>query len=228
MELIAHRGASLERPENTLAAFSRALEQQADAVELDVHVTRDGVVVVHHDPVPRGVTGQASLRNRPLAGLTRAELASFRVEGEPIPELAEVLDLLAGAARVYVEMKGFGIGREVLACLRAHPRAACVVHGFDHAAIAEFHAIAPDVPTGILLPTYSPAPGAALAAVGGRDLWPEWQIIDHRLVEGTHAAGGRVVAWTVNGAGAARALAEMGVDALCTDDVPAIRAALAL
>ncbi|GAC1516748.1 MAG: glycerophosphodiester phosphodiesterase [Gemmatimonadaceae bacterium] len=228
IEFIAHRGASREKPENTLAAFARALDVAASAVELDVHTTNDGVVVVHHDAVPRAATTQPALRGRAISTLSHAELSTFRVDGEIIPTLADVLDLLAGRAAAYVEMKGAGIARDVIACLRGHPRTSCVVHGFDHRAISEVHALAPDLPLGILVPSYTSAPAAALAATGARDLWPEWQLIDRRLVERTHAAGGRVIAWTVNGAGAARVLAEMGVDALCTDDVPAIRAALAV
>lgn len=78
-EVIAHRGTPRERPENTIPSFLRALEHGADAIELDVHGTCDGVVVVHHDPVPRAASSRPELAGRPIARLSAEELATFRV-----------------------------------------------------------------------------------------------------------------------------------------------------
>src|ERR671916_1175095 len=96
---IAHRGAPREHPENTLPAFARALELNADGIELDVHATRDGVVVVHHDPVPRATPDDPRLAGRPIADLTYAEVEQFSVApGVPIPTLADVLALIGDGA----------------------------------------------------------------------------------------------------------------------------------
>jgi glycerophosphoryl diester phosphodiesterase len=75
-ELIAHRGASRECRENTLPAFARALELGADGIELDVHASSDGVIVVHHDFVPRAEPPTPKLAGRPIAELTARELRS--------------------------------------------------------------------------------------------------------------------------------------------------------
>ena len=224
LELVAHRGAKRERPENTLAAFARAMELGADALELDVHATRDGIVVVHHDPIPRaaGANGEPP---RPIAECTAAELASFRVEGEPIPTLESVLDLSAGRARVYVEIKGAGIEREVVRVVRAS-RAECALHSFDHAAIGRVRALAPDVPRGLLFERPGADMLAALADHDARDLWPHVSLVDAALVQAAHRMGRRVVVWTVNQPADAARLASLGVDALCGDDVPLLRRAV--
>jgi glycerophosphoryl diester phosphodiesterase len=227
-ELIGHRGAPRERPENTLASFLRAFDLGADAVELDVHATRDGVVVVHHEFVPKADTTVAALRGRPIAELTGAELATFRVSGEPIPTLADVIDAVGERATVYVEIKGRAIESAVVATLRrASSLARVPVHSFDHRAVTRARAIEPKLDSGILLVSYLIEPDRALEAAGARDYWQEWTMIDEPLVEAVHGAGGRVIAWTVNDPTEARRLASIGVDGICTDVLPEIGPALA-
>ena len=224
-ELVAHRGAKRERPENTLAAFARALELGADAFELDVHATRDGVVVVHHDPIPRA-PGAGGERARPIAECSARDLTSFRVGGEPIPTLESVLELAAGRARVYVEIKGSGIEREVVGVIGAS-RTECAIHSFDHAAVGRVRALAPEIPRGLLFEHAGQDMLAALIEHDARDLWPHVPLVDAALVDRVHRLGRRVVVWTVNTSTDAARLASLGVDALCGDDVPLLRRALA-
>src|SRR5918999_4964078 len=120
--LIAHRGAPREYPENTLPSFARAIELGADGIELDVHATSDGIIVVHHDPVPRATCPDRRLAGRAIAELTHDELQRFQVAPDVgIPTLAEVLALVGDAAIVYVELKGSDIEREVVTVIRGGP-----------------------------------------------------------------------------------------------------------
>jgi len=227
-ELIGHRGAPRERPENTLASFLRALDLGADAVELDVHATRDGVVVVHHDFVPRAESSVASLRGRPIAELTAAELETFHVSGEPIPSLSEVLREIGARATVYVEIKGRDIEPSVIAAIERVPSAQRVaVHSFDHRAVVRTRAMRPGLPSGILSASYLIDPQSALRAADARDYWQEGSMVDEPLIDAIHAAQGRVIAWTVNDPEHARRLASMGVDGVCTDVLQVIGPALA-
>lgn len=226
-ELVAHRGASRARVENTLAAFAVALDQRADAIELDVHATADGVVVVHHDPVPRAHRPDGRPERRPIAELRYVELSTLRTGGEAIPTLRDTLALVGGRATVYVEIKGTGIEQLVVDAVRAGD-ATCAIHSFDHAAIGRVRELAPEIPRGLLFEA-----GGATAVIdamrqyAARDVWPTAGIVDRALVEATHQAGMRVVAWTVDDSALAERLAGIGVDALCTDDVPLIAAAVA-
>ena len=226
-EVIAHRGTPREHPENSLPGFARALALGADGIELDVHVTRDGVPVVHHDAVlgRPGVGGP--LDGRPIAALAAAELVSHELApGVGVPTLAAVLALVRGRATVYVEVKGDGAEAAVAAAVRAYgPQAP--VHAFDHRVPARVRALSPDTPCGILSESYLVDTPHALGAAGARDYWPHRARVDAALVASVHAAGGRVIVWTVNDPAEARALARLGVDGICTDVPDVVAAALA-
>src|SRR5690242_14424230 len=98
--LFAHRGASAHAPENTLAAFELALTQQADGIELDVKLTSDGHVIVHHDAtVNRTTNGQGRIKDMTLVGLKKLDAGSSFSEqfrGEKIPTLEEVFEAVGG------------------------------------------------------------------------------------------------------------------------------------
>lgn len=226
-EIVGHRGVPRERTENTLAGFARAIALGADGVELDVHATRDGEVVVHHDPVPRARRPDQSAETRPIAALAAAEVAALRyADGSAIPTLDEVLALVGEGATAYVELKGRDVEAAALAALARHPATRAAVHSFDHRAVWRAGRRQPALRRGLLVSSYLMDPAAALAAAGARDLWQEWEWIDRPLVDAVHATGGRVIAWTANEPEAVRALAAMGVDVICTDVPGEARAAL--
>jgi glycerophosphoryl diester phosphodiesterase len=218
VERIGHRGAPREFPENSVPAFERAIELGADAVELDVHVTSDGVPVVHHD---------SDVSLSPTLGRSRGAISSMtwrdvsRVELAPgvfVPSLEQVLDAVGNRATVYVELKGAGSEESAIAVIRAS-RTRCAVHSFDHVAIARASRIEPEGRRGILFDEYPHDVVRAMHDASARDVWPQWELIDEALVSRVHAAGGRVVAWTVNTTAAADHLVRLEVDGLCGDDV---------
>lgn len=217
VERIGHRGAKREFPENSIPAFRRAFELGADAIELDVHATRDGVVVVHHDPT----LGSAARdrRGRAIAELDWSDVKAVDLGGGAgIPTLAEALAVTPASGAVYVEIKGLGI-EERVARIISDSATRCAVHSFDRQTVSRMREVAPELPRGILIDAASSDVEAAMRAVGARDVWPEWTLINDSLVALVHACGGRVIAWTVNARAAAKKLTGMGVDGLCTDDV---------
>lgn len=217
MERIGHRGAKRELPENTIAAFKRAFDRGADAIELDVHATADGVVVVHHDPTLG--PGFKTLAGRAIAELDWKTLAlASESAATRIPMLADVFGVVPAAGTVYVEIKGEGIEALVAQAI-SNSRIRCAVHSFDHACIERLRRLAPSIPRGILLERGDIDVLEAMARTGARDVWPEWSLISAELVERVHAARGRVIAWTVNDLTTAITLMRMGIDGLCTDDV---------
>ncbi len=220
-EIIAHRGTPRAHPENSLPGFAHALALGADALELDVHLTADGVPVVHHD----ADLGPGPLAGTPIAALTLDAVAAHPLAPNvPIPTLAAVRDLAAGRATLYVEVKARGAGPAVAAALAGLGPAA-PVHSFDHRVSRHVRALAPATPVGVLSTSYLIDAVAAMRAADARDLWQHWSMIDAALVDAVHAAGGRVIVWTVNDVELARDLAALGVDGLCTDLPGELRAA---
>lgn len=213
---IAHRGMPRRVRENTLPSFEAALAAGADGIELDVHATVDGVVVVHHDPhLPGGV----EIAQTPWPELHR----TARARGLEIPTLADVCALVDGRSELFVEIKGAHIERQVARIL-ADRRGASAIHSFDHASIRRLSQIDRRLRLGLLFEDRVADVAALLAANGARDAWPQHAIIDATLVEETHAAGGRVIAWTVNDERELDRLTTLGVDGLCTDDVSLVAA----
>jgi glycerophosphoryl diester phosphodiesterase len=216
LERVAHRGMPRERVENTLPGFLLAVERGADAIELDVHVTRDGVVVVHHDPV---------VQSHSIAETSWTDLSQIDLGGRVrVPRLQDVFDAISDRATVYVELKGAGVEESVIQLARRHGRR-FALHSFDHDAIGRVRKSAPDIARGILFDRDTRDPAAqlrrAVAHTQPRDVWPHWSLIDANFVNVARGLDTRVIAWTVNSLEVARRLMSLdgGVDAICTDDV---------
>jgi glycerophosphoryl diester phosphodiesterase len=225
LELIAHRGASRERHENTLGAFSRAVEIGVGGIELDVHATGNGIVVVNHDPVPHGTPEDPALAGRAIAELTWKQLRTFSIAPNTgIPSLAQVLRTVPPEVRVYIEIKGRGIERQVVETISAsrHPDR-CAVHGFDHRMVRTALGLMPGLAGGILSSSYLIDTVSALRAAGARDYWIWRELADESLCREVHAAGGRVIVWTVDDPRHAAELGQMGVDGICTNDPELMR-----
>ncbi len=202
--------------ENTLTSFDLAMQLGADAIELDVHVSADAVVVVHHDAELPDAAGT------PISSLSAVELVKHGV-----PTLDDVCDLVGDRVVLYVEAKAPRSASPIVECLTGQ-RVRAAVHSFDYQVVDAVRSLAPGLPVGLLLANRD-ADALALARQHAvRDVWPAVDLIDARLVDSLHAEGARVIAWTANNENDARRLHELGVDGLCTDDVRAIRAALAI
>jgi len=226
-QIIAHRGAPREALENTIPAFQAAMAQRADAIELDVHATRDGIVIVHHDDhLPPD-------RNEPFAsGRSIADLDADEVLRRPlpggfhIPTLDDVLDLVGSQLVVYVEVKAVGIEGPLLACLDRHPAVRTAVHAFDHRIPVAVRVARPSLPIGLLSSSYPLDLPGFIGPGRPEALWQHGGLIDDALVRDAHAMGARVIAWTVNDPDHARSLWAMGVDGICTDLPGAMRRSL--
>jgi len=209
-QVVAHRGASAEAPENTLAAFRRALEIGVDAVELDVHLTSDGELVVIHDPMlDRTTDGRGLVRDQTLAAMRRLDAGRWfgeRFAGERIPTLAEALDLLR-SVRVIVEVKNgpiyySGIAARVAAEVRSTGHPSVTASSFDHPVLVELKAEATRLGTTMdaaVLFVGRPVDPVGLALDAGADaLHPHWAYLTPEMVGAAHAAALRVETWTVD------------------------------
>jgi len=193
----------------------RAIELGAEAIELDVHGTSDGTVVVHHDPT----VNAPDLATRAIAELSYTELRNFRLgEGVEIPTLAAVLDAVGTDATIYVEIKAPSIEPLVVRIIREHD-ARCAVHSFDHRIVKTVKSIFPAVRTGVLQVARHVDPVASLVATGAEDLWQEVSFIDEELVARAHSLNAKVIAWTADDADQWETLRLIGVDGICTNRI---------
>ncbi|MBY0489079.1 MAG: glycerophosphodiester phosphodiesterase [Gemmatimonadaceae bacterium] len=223
-EIIAHRGASRECLENTLPAFARALELGADAIELDVHGTADGVLVVHHDPVLR-LEPEGPLV--PIASLLASEVAAVSLrDGARVPRLDAVCDLVGTRARLYVEVKASSVAELVVAAFDRYPQMRLAVHAFDHRLPLAVRQRRPATAIGLLSASYPLDVAAWLGGVQPEAVWQHAALIDEAFVRAVQGFGARCIAWTVNDAPHARQLAAWGVDGLCSDVPDLIRRAV--
>lgn len=209
---IAHRGMPRLAAENTLPSFALALECGADGIELDVHATRDGVIVVHHDPALRSGTK-----------IRETALADLLTEQPGLPTLAAVCELVNGRAELFVEIKGSAIEQLVEAEL-ANYAGRTAIHSFDHALIARLAGGGTRMRLGVLVESASEDPLAVMRRTGARDLWPHHPLVSAALVENVHAVGGRVIPWTVNETADIARMRALQVDGICTDDVRGLEA----
>jgi len=231
----AHRGGSLLWPENSLLAFKNALALGADFIEFDVHLSRDGEVVVIHDAtLDRTTTGTGPVRDRALAELKTLRLKdrSGTVTQEPVPTLDEVTAVAAQAKRrMLLEIKVDpakarypAIEEKVMAILDRHGMvASTVVMSFEAPTWRRMRELRPEVATCAL---YSArmlrhsglaAELALLKAAGVGYIGVEYTAVDAAAVVEAQRAGVELGAWTVNDAGDMKRMIEAGVTILITD-----------
>lgn len=243
--IIGHRGAVGVMPENTAAAYAFAVEQGVDGVEFDVHLSRDGALVVVHDHTLERTAGDP----RRVDTLTLAELrtldaaAAFRrahpeagLPAQRFLTLDEALEILHGRTGLYLEIKTDaaggryqGIEEKVVQTLRRHGAGeGCVLSSFDFPTLETLERIAPDIRRhAIVSRGYFAGLGAAAddpaqvaAELAGRGL--KWvavnkEFLSPALARALHAAGMAVHGWVINTPAELEQMAAMGVDAVTTD-----------
>ncbi len=233
MEIVAHRGASHDAPENTLVAFRLGWEQQADATELDIHLTQDGQIVVLHDANTKRTAGV----DKPVAAQTLAEVRALDAgswkgpqwKGEKIPTLAEALATIPEDKRMFIEIK---CGPEVLPELERVLQSSdtkseqLVLVGFNYATMRQAKERFSHLPVLWIVgynKTSDQSPAieeliekAKAGGLDGLDLDFHFPI-DAAFVAKVKAAGLQLHVWTVDKADIARKLAAAGVDGITTN-----------
>ena len=210
--VIAHRGASGSEVENSLAAFRAAAPQGADAVELDVHSTADGELIVHHDGTVGGLH---------IPQVRAHELEAVRLSnGEPIPTLAQALSAIDRKLRVFIEVKTLDPRWDdrLLETLDSGPNpTGYAVHSFAAQIVRRLGDKRPSLSRGVLSESYPQNPRTLLQSVGASVLWQERSVVDEVLVRAVHSAGAGILVWTVDDPTEMNRLIAWGVDGICTN-----------
>lgn len=245
--IIGHRGASAYEPENTIPAFELAEDLNADYVELDVHLTKDGeLIVMHDDDVKRTTEAAGKIKDFTLAELK--QLTADEKKGEKIavsgrdeeayeiPTLREVVEQMKGDLGFVIELKDTeqypGIEEELVRLMKeqeligidaeGYPKA--VILSFDKKALKQVHKIDPQIPL-IQLISFDEGEEAALTKKELKDILSyasginvSYEALTPPFVNTMHDEGLAVYAYTVNDAEAALRLKAMGVNGIATDE----------
>lgn len=245
VEIIGHRGASYDAPENTLASINLAWQHNADAVEIDIYLSKDGQIVAYHDKTTKRIGG----RNRAVKSQTFAELQTLDVgawknakyKAERIPTLTQILQTIPEQKRLFIEIK---CGPEVLPQLKqdlaasGKTAAQTAIIGFDYETMQQAKQLMPEleviwvfkVSQNKITRKWAHNAGyyiqkAKAANLDGLDLGYN-QFVTKTFVEQARAAGLPVYVWTVNKVADAKKLAEMGVAGITTDRPGLLNSAL--
>ncbi|GAA4839573.1 glycerophosphodiester phosphodiesterase [Paenibacillus vulneris] len=225
--IIAHRGAKGHAPENTLGAFRLGVEQGCEAIELDVHLSADGEIIVCHDEtLNRTTNGTGKIIDKTLAEIQALDAGSWHSEvyrGEKVPTLGEVFDLVPDSIMINVEVKNSYDGRmdrKLVEFLRERSLFdRVVVSSFDHKCLCAIKRLEPKVKIGLLYQLRL-ADAAAYAKTLGVDVYslhPDYRIVDKEDVEKADRAGIQVYPYTANDEKDLRALMDLGVSGIITD-----------
>lgn len=216
---VAHRGASAERPENTLAAFELAIEHGADVIEADVRRTADGALLVLHDPdLDRTTSGSGPLREIGADEARRLDAGG----GQPIPTVAEVLELAGRRVRVNLDLKEVEVVEPTVR----------LVHDsgmVDHVTFISFlpeawdllERLSPESPSVHLVDSAASLAGLTMGDTGSQSVMAgvgvPYGMVSYDLTERLHRYGTNVYAWTVNDEAEMRRLIDCGVNGIVTD-----------
>jgi len=246
MDIIAHRGASYDAPENTLSSFKLGYRQNADADELDIYQTKDGKVIVSHDSNTARTTGVTNvIAETSFDELRRLDAGRWGkwkdgAFSEKLPALAEVLELIPDGKRLFIEIK---CGPEVLPELKTVLQCAgkqanqTVLIGFGYETVKQAKMLLPHLQVYYLAkgnqrtkeyPTVDELIDQAKAAhLDGLDLAADFPI-DEAFVRKVHDAGLKLYTWTVDDPEVARKEAAAGVDGITTNRPGWLREQLAV
>jgi glycerophosphoryl diester phosphodiesterase len=224
-------------PENTLASFERGLELGAEWIELDVHLSRDGaVVVIHDETVDRTTNGSGLVQEHTLAELKELDAGAWfgpAYAGQRILTLDEVLSWARARGTVLdIEIKNApvyyaGIEEKVVATLDRHGMTdQAIVISFDHRAVRRVHALDSRIVTGVLY-ACRPVDALSLARDAGADaLLPHWAYVTSSDVRAAHDAGLSVAPWVSSDPKVLRSLIAAGVDGIGTNHPDVLRGLL--
>jgi len=217
MRIIAHRGARIEEPENTLRAIKRAFECSADAVEIDVRLSKDHeIVVIHDDTLERTTNGSGKVDEKTLNQLRSLDAG----KGEKIPMLSEVL-LLAKERGIKVVIELKEVDMEELAVqeiVEAEMEKSVIISSFFHHSLLKIKELAPTIKTGVILSSLPVFPVKLALDAKADIIFQRYPRIDREYIEEASRNGIAIYLWTINTIEDFERVRELGVLGVVTDN----------
>jgi glycerophosphoryl diester phosphodiesterase len=233
--VIAHRGSSGERPENTLPAFEHAIEQSADMIETDLHLSRDGVVVIHHDAELERLGESGEIRDHTASELAAMNAAPGVAVAERMPTLQGLLDGFGERMQFNLELKvGLedvayeGLEDIVVSAVEARGlMARMLFSSFYDPILARLRERSASARIALLISPRAPiAIFERAARVSAEAINPHVRLVTRELVEQAHSAGLRVYPYTANDSAEMARLLDCGVDGIITNHPARLHALL--
>lgn len=198
---IGHRGAKGHLPENTLASFGKALDLGVDGIELDVHLSADGEIIVIHDETVDRTTNSKGFVN----SLSLSELKSFRIENQfQIPTLLEVFNLIGRKCFINIELKGNGTAKPVVELIELYVLennwnySDFIVSAFDWNALQEVHRLNPKILIGVLTATDLNLAIGFAEFINAFTIHPYFHLLTAENTTTIQDKGFKIFPWTVN------------------------------
>ena len=201
MKKIGHRGASGYEPENTLISFQKAIDLSVDGIELDVHLSSDGkLVVIHDETIDRTTNGKGFVNQFSLK-----ELKAFRIDNsQEIPTLIEVFDLVHRRCFINIELKGIGTAKPVNDLINNYISDKkweindFLISSFDWNMLEDFHLLNPKIRIGVLTEESIEAALAFAKKIKVFSINPDYVLLSKENVALMQENGFEVFPWTVN------------------------------
>ena len=215
-KFIGHRGAKGEKPENTLLGILHALKLGVDGVEIDVHLSQDGeLVVIHDETLERTTDGKGPINHYSLEKIKTFDAGL----GEKIPTLAEAIDLMKmWNKELFIEMKVPGIEEKILKLIKEKGfMDLSIIKAFNHRSILNFKNLAPKVRAQILMYALPVDPVGIIKSAKADGLSINIKSLDKILIDQCHLGGFFVTSWNANTKEDLEKFSQMDVDYLCTD-----------
>ncbi len=199
MLIIGHRGAMGYAPENTLLSVKKALQLDVDCIEIDVHAIDHHLLIIHDDTLDRTTNGKGSIYNKTFSQLRQLDAG----QGEKIPTLEEVCNLVDKRSCINIELKGKNTALPVSMLIQKYlkqgwHRKQFLLSSFHYDELALFHQLMPECPTGVLTTEASTDCIALAKKLAAQSVNPCLECVNKSFVEQCHQSGLRVLVYTVN------------------------------
>jgi glycerophosphoryl diester phosphodiesterase len=232
----SHAACKGHAPENTLAGIERAIALGADAIEIDVHCTSDGVpILLHDETVDRTTDGSGNVHEMTLAAVRRLDAGARqfapRFAGQQVPLLAEVLELTKGKVLLQIEVKQAGIEDQVAQCVRdAGAITSCEVHSFFPQVVARMRSVEPRMAAALLTDTrrvkdWDDFFGFALS-LNAQGISVHYEAVTPERVRAGQRRSLTFMTWTVDDIADVEQMLDAGVDSVCSNLPDLVRRAV--
>lgn len=217
---IGHRGAKGYEPENTLVSFQKALDMQVDGIELDVHLSADGeLIVIHDETIDRTTNGKGSVN-----ALSLRELKNFQIDGiHKIPTLKEVFDLVNQDCFINIELKNYDTTEKVVSLIKKYVNKKgwkyerFLVSSFDWNALQQIRFLSDEIPIGVLTETNLDLALAFAKFIQAKSIHPHFHLLTKENTAKIQEKGLQVFSWTINEVEDIQKIKTFNVNGIITD-----------